>query len=138
MTLPGDRIIFFCLLLSLTVVRLAHAQEDDNPVAVPQPAQFAPPPPDFDEDEFEEVDPDGTGVARPAPLPGGANPIPGNMPNEGGGGFNPGSGGSRRFGGGNGSSGDKVKFQVVEGEYFEKGKRRGRAFDPLEKHERNR
>lgn len=133
------QMVWILTALSLMVTRAVHAQED-GPSALPQPPQFAPPPPDFDEDEFEEVDPDGVGVGRPAPIPGGANPIPGNEdgepsppPTRGGRRF----GGNTRAGGGTGEPG-KVQFQVLEGEFFEKGKRRGRAFDPLEKHEKNR
>lgn len=117
----GIRTGIFTLALLLTGLP-AFAQEFMPPKPPPlDPAN------DFEEMEEDMMEPGDEGFRPPPPPP----PQPNNMPNaNNNNNLNnsspppPSSGGA---GFGNGGSAGKVRFQIVEGEFFEKGKKRSRG-----------
>jgi hypothetical protein len=126
MTLRGHFLISILLLGGLR----AHAQEAPPAFQPPRPPPIEPGA-DFDdmEDDLMEMGDDGFRPPPPPPPPGSASsagtqtvqPTPG---------FDRSNMGGAPTGGGNfgGNSGQaKLKFKIVEGEYWEKGKKRSRG-----------
>lgn len=119
----------------LTLILIACAFRTGHVAAQDGGYRFAPPPPppldgaDFDDDE--EIDSQDYPV--PPPPPGGSAaglppPGPGDSytPPMGNAGFSGGGGSARSFGDLT-TTPQKFRFQIVDGEYFEKGKKRGRG-----------
>lgn len=108
---PALALLTLTLFLGLSLS--GWAQED---------VKFAPPrPPPMDpEEEFEELEEEamemGDGSYRPPPPPPPSSPPPQNI--------QPRGRGSQAFGQ---SGSGKLKFHVVEDEFYEKGKKRGRG-----------
>lgn len=131
--------LIILLLAATTTARLGRAQ----PMPIP------PPPPNLNEDMDEEGDEEeddeeiDAPMMRPPPIPnpfnqanpnsgpGGAKPPnfggSGGIPNRSDLGFNRGSGGGSTVGSGITAGPSKLKFKVLDGEFWERGKRRGRA-----------
>lgn len=106
-----------------------------GPIALAQvpPPKFQPPTrpldADFDDPVEEELDGDPARMGMPSVPPPNFNhgqPPPAPPPNND---FHPigGSGGGIGAGGGGPAGNGKVRFQIVDGEFYEKGKPRGRA-----------
>lgn len=121
------RFALFSLSLMFLSIHAAPSLAQDNGYRFQPPR----PPPldgaDFDEGEDEvEMDDDFRPPPPPPPMGGvgGTPPPPSNFPPPAGGG----GGGDFRPGGGFGSTTpDQFRFKIVEGEYWEKGKKRTRG-----------
>ncbi len=109
---------------------LAQEDDDEPPALLPSNSSpNFPPPTDFDDEEFEEIETDepiSTGRFRPPEPPdmdtlddGGMPTPPQGRPFS--------SRGSRSGGGGNFSTGGDFRFSIAEGEFYERGKKRGRT-----------
>lgn len=119
------------ILFSIFLLSAAKAFAEDPPAAFrpPQPPSIDPAA-DFDdmEDDLMEMGDDGFRPPPPPPPPGGASSGGTNVPVTPG--FDHGNAPSMPVGGGNfgGNSGKaKIQFKLVDGEYWEKGKKRPRG-----------